>query len=372
MDDWNTVREWRREERKRLLEMRAAVPMRERRRVRDVVADLIRQHAPDLRSATIGFYWPIKSELDLRPLLTELVAAGAEAALPVVVTKNAPVEFWRWRPGMRLTPGFWDIPVPPEREVLHPDALIVPLVGFDDAGYRLGYGGGYYDRTLASLTAEPLCIGVGYAFARLPTIHPRPHDIPMDAIATEAGFTWFRRAGTVAAAPGEAEPAQGFASPPCFLHEVDPAYQGHLGQGETVAFLNELLEAERAGAKGVALRARAAGDTALQQALRAVAQDEARFCAMLAGHIERLAGTPSAKTGAFLQKLAPVEDTGAWLTLLNRGQGWVVRRLSEALPRIADAGLRRDLEEMLDVHERNIARCDEMAARAAPSSAGPN
>ncbi len=81
--------------------------------------------------------------------------------------------------------GFWDIPVPAGDDRVIPTTLLVPLVGFDDRGYRLGYGGGYYDRTLASFPARPLANGVGYEFAHLETIYPQPHDIPMSAIVTE-------------------------------------------------------------------------------------------------------------------------------------------------------------------------------------------
>jgi 5-formyltetrahydrofolate cyclo-ligase len=82
----------------------------------------------------------------------DYVARGVAAALPVVVTKNAPVEFWRWEPGAAMQRGLWNIPVPAERRVVVPEVLVIPLVGYDAAGYRLGYGGGYYDRTLAALT----------------------------------------------------------------------------------------------------------------------------------------------------------------------------------------------------------------------------
>jgi 5-formyltetrahydrofolate cyclo-ligase len=88
--------------------------------------------------------------------------------------------------------GVWNIPIPAERQVVPPGALLVPLVGFDSRGYRLGYGGGFYDRTLAALSPKPLAIGVGYEFGRLATIHPQPHDIPMDALVTEAGVVHFR------------------------------------------------------------------------------------------------------------------------------------------------------------------------------------
>jgi 5-formyltetrahydrofolate cyclo-ligase len=97
------------------------------------------------------FYWPFKSEIDLNDLVQEFLTHGAAAALPVVVQKQQPLEFWRWRPHMRLARGLWNIPVPTERDVVEPTALLVPLLGFDAAGYRLGYGGGYYDRTLATM-----------------------------------------------------------------------------------------------------------------------------------------------------------------------------------------------------------------------------
>ena len=86
-----------------------------------------------------------------------------------------------------MVPGPLGIPAPVDTDVVVPDAAFVPLVGFDGAGYRLGYGGGYFDRTLAAAASRPLSIGVGTEAARLPTIHPQPHDIAMDFIVTEAG-----------------------------------------------------------------------------------------------------------------------------------------------------------------------------------------
>jgi 5-formyltetrahydrofolate cyclo-ligase len=86
-----------------------------------------------------------------------------------------------------MTPGVYDIPVPAMRDVVVPAVLLVPVVGFDRTNYRLGYGGGYYDRTLAAADPRPMAIGVGFELSRLNTIHPQPHDIPLDAVVTEAG-----------------------------------------------------------------------------------------------------------------------------------------------------------------------------------------
>lgn len=138
-----------------------------------------------------------------------------------------------------------------------------------------------------------------------------------------------------------------------------------LSDAQLVSLLDELLEAERAGARGVSDMSRAA-QRETQSALQAVAKDEARFCAMLTRHIRSLGGEPSSRTGAFYDKLAAVENPRARLDLLNRGQGWVVRRLRDALPRIADAELRTDLQEMLATHVANIESCNALIARASP------
>ncbi len=190
--DWPEIKAWRREKRAELIAYRSGLAREERERVRDRVVARLRD-VPDLAGHRVGFYMPFKGELDLRGFLRELLAAGATAALPAVVQKAHPVEFRDWYPGVAMERGIWDIPVPRPGSIVLPTLLFVPLVGYDDAGYRLGHGGGYYDRTLAALSPRPIAIGVGYAQTRLPTIHPQPHDIPMDAIATEDGMTWFER-----------------------------------------------------------------------------------------------------------------------------------------------------------------------------------
>jgi 5-formyltetrahydrofolate cyclo-ligase len=191
--DWNEVRAFRKAKRAELLARRQSLRLHDR----DAFAESLTAHllaALDLNAySVLGIYWPIRGELDLRDLARRHVKAGRAAALPVVVKKAAPVEFWQWEPGSALQRGLWNIPVPVERRCLVPDALLIPLVGYDTEGFRLGYGGGYYDRTLATLTPRPLCIGVGYDEAALATIQPQPHDIPMDMIVTERRVLRFAR-----------------------------------------------------------------------------------------------------------------------------------------------------------------------------------
>jgi nitronate monooxygenase len=151
----------------------------------------------------------------------------------------------------------------------------------------------------------------------------------------------------------------------CLFRAPDDPDAGPLSGAELLVLLNQLLEGERAGARGVGAMSRQAADPETRAILREIAGDEAHFCAMLLRHVARLGGTPSAKTGAFYTKLAALEGTGERLDLLNRGQGWVVRKLSEALPRIADAALRADLRDMLEAHLRNIERCAELGSERA-------
>jgi 5-formyltetrahydrofolate cyclo-ligase len=140
---------------------------------------------PVLARRVVGIYWPFKGEHDPLPLAQALDVAGARTALPVVVRKAAPLAFVAWRLGEPITPGVGNIPVPAAGELVSPEALLVPLLGFDRDGYRPGYGGGYYDRTIAAMEDRPLLVGLGFEQALLPTIHPQPHDVPMDLILTE-------------------------------------------------------------------------------------------------------------------------------------------------------------------------------------------
>jgi 5-formyltetrahydrofolate cyclo-ligase len=182
---WSVVQAFRKAKRAELIARRSALGFHDRAAYGESLTAQLLATLKLRAYLVLGFYWPIRGELDLRNLARRHVDAGGIAALPVVVEKDAPVEFWQWRPGATMQRGFWNIPVPAKRRVVVPGALLIPLVGYDAAGYRLGSGGGYYDRTLAATEPRPLCVGVGYAEAELGTIYPQPHDVPMDLIVTE-------------------------------------------------------------------------------------------------------------------------------------------------------------------------------------------
>jgi 5-formyltetrahydrofolate cyclo-ligase len=182
---WTEIRAWRKGQREVLIARRVARDPTQRKRLSEPVIESLRAAIDAARYPVLGLYWPIRGEIDLREFAREHIEAGGTVALPVVVRDAAPVEFWRWQPGVALKRGHWNIPVPPERDLVTPDILVVPLVGFDAGRYRLGYGGGFYDRTLAAAIPRPRTIGVAFADAELPTIYPQPHDIPLDVILTE-------------------------------------------------------------------------------------------------------------------------------------------------------------------------------------------
>lgn len=376
MSSWHEINAWRRAKRAELLSRRLAVPRGEKPLLRSTIHDILKSRFPELRHHRIGFYWPIKGEIDLRHLVQDFMAEGAAAALPVVVEKRQPLEFWVWQPDQKLQRGFWNIPVPAEPNRMRPTALLIPLVGFDGAGYRLGYGGGYYDRTLAGLNPKPLTIGVGYDFGRLESIQPQPHDIPLDAIVTETGCTQFRYRGAPigcaeAPSPGhdlrdqDAIEAGSYASPPCFLHELDPAYLGFLSTADTLALLKTLLEGAQDGAdSSAALAAQAAEDDDNRAALHGITEDQRTCCATLRRHLTRLGGSPGAPAEPFLDEVMAGKAFGAQIAALKCAQTEVLGKLEEALPMIGDAALHRDLAAVATVLQRTIGTC--MGLGAAP------
>jgi len=146
----------------------------------------------------IAFCWPVRAEVDCRPLLLDLLRADWQAAMPTVVTPATPMDFRAWTPDAPMATDPFGIPVPQTARCVTPDVVLLPLVAADPAGYRLGYGGGYFDRTLAATVPRPLTIGVGFELAIVPDIHPEPHDIPLDLIVTETGARLTRQLGTSA------------------------------------------------------------------------------------------------------------------------------------------------------------------------------
>lgn len=186
-DEWRDVARWRKAERERLIAERLAISAETRAGYAARIADGLDAAIGAMAGKIVSLYWPFRGEPDLRPWLGSVVERGGTAALPVVVEKGKPLVFRAYRPGDPLEKGVWNIPIPASGEPVIPDVVIAPVVGFDPGRYRLGYGGGFFDRTLAALPRKPMVIGIGYAMQAIPTIYPQPHDIPMDRIVTEAG-----------------------------------------------------------------------------------------------------------------------------------------------------------------------------------------
>jgi 5,10-methenyltetrahydrofolate synthetase len=141
----------------------------------------------DRPAQVIAFCWPLRKEFDCRPLVGRLLARGWQAVQPVVIAPESPMVFRPWTPATPMTTDRHGIPIPAGDSSLDPDVVLLPLVAFDAAGYRIGYGGGYFDRTLAAMAPRPLAIGIGFELARVETTRPQAHDIRLDAIVTEAG-----------------------------------------------------------------------------------------------------------------------------------------------------------------------------------------
>jgi 5-formyltetrahydrofolate cyclo-ligase len=182
------VAAWRRQTRIRLIAERQRIPPDEHERssaaIRSLLEDLLKQLSPRSLSA----YWPFKGEVDLRSLMENLHRKGWTIALPSVVRPRTPLEFRRWTPDTIMDAGVHGIDVPRTNDLVRPDFMILPLVGFDAHNYRLGYGAGYFDITLASMQPCPRTLGVGFELCRMETIYPLPTDVPLDLIVTETGI----------------------------------------------------------------------------------------------------------------------------------------------------------------------------------------
>lgn len=176
--------------RKALIERRRGLSADDCVRFSCRICALLQAAFPEFSGMRVAFCWPFKQEPDLRPLVESWLRAGKKgftALLPVVIDEHQALAFRAWSPDTVMLADRYGIPVPAAGEFLIPEVVLIPVNGFDAAGYRIGYGGGYFDRTLASVSPRPLAVGVGFELARLDSICPEPHDQRLDVMVTEAG-----------------------------------------------------------------------------------------------------------------------------------------------------------------------------------------
>jgi 5,10-methenyltetrahydrofolate synthetase len=173
-------------QRERLLALRAALPDRAARE--QALQARVEQWLARSEMRAVAFFWPIRGEPDLRSVIADWLDAASHrvAALPVV--DDDALVFHAWTRDAPMRAGEFGIPVPAHGRPVQPDALLIPCVGFDRQRYRLGYGGGFYDRTLARTVPWPLCAGIAFECGRLGSVEPQPHDMQLDVIITEAAI----------------------------------------------------------------------------------------------------------------------------------------------------------------------------------------
>ncbi len=176
--------------RRRLLAERRSMPDRAERSER--LAARLRAWLASREEAAVGGSWPIRGEFDALPVLGDWLAAlpGRRAGLPVIDPATDAMTFHAWWPGCPMAPDRYGIPMPDGTEPIVPTLLLVPCVGFGRGGLRLGYGGGYYDRTLGAMAPgeRPATLGIAFAHGHLPELAAHAHDVPLDAILTEDGL----------------------------------------------------------------------------------------------------------------------------------------------------------------------------------------
>ncbi|MBR9900655.1 MAG: 5-formyltetrahydrofolate cyclo-ligase [Rhodospirillales bacterium] len=205
--------EWRHAVRRALLGWRSGLDAATHQHLSDKIRGYFSEFLKDRPAATVGFYWPIQNEIDLRPVIERHIANGGTAALPVVPGKDQPMVFHNWTPLTEMVPGFARIPEPHGTDEVGVHVLLAPLVGFDRAGYRLGYGGGFFDRTLAAVSRKPLVVGIGFEATRLADILPHQYDVPVDVLITDQGIRYVDSQASSAADKIDQS------SPPCHLSD---------------------------------------------------------------------------------------------------------------------------------------------------------
>jgi 5-formyltetrahydrofolate cyclo-ligase len=182
--------------RKELLDLRQNLPDRQQRA--DLLQRVMRIWLVGRSDTVIGAYWPIKGEFDPLPALHRWKEDGElldqpqlrRIGIPVVNKENKTMTFHAWYPGCPMEEDAYGISKPKDTEVITPTLLFAPCVGYGPGGYRLGYGGGFYDRMLASLEPKPFTVGLGFGVGFVPDFEPEPHDMPLDAILNDNGVVW--------------------------------------------------------------------------------------------------------------------------------------------------------------------------------------
>jgi 5-formyltetrahydrofolate cyclo-ligase len=170
---------------------REALPAVEHARTSAAVLDHLHGFLTTRLPSSLAFYWPIRAEVDCTPLVRLLVAQGWRACLPFIVARGAAMVFREWTPLTNMVAGEYGIPTVGAGESMTPDVVLLPVNVFDHKGYRLGYGGGYFDRTLAALAPRPFVIGVGFELGRADSIRPHAQDLAMNAVVTDRGVETF-------------------------------------------------------------------------------------------------------------------------------------------------------------------------------------
>lgn len=173
--------------RREMLARREAIPELEHQRLSLAICTHLDRLLPKPKGLTLGFCWPIRKEADPMGAVMSWRAQGGGTVLPVVVDADQALAFRDWNPDTPMETDRYGIPSPATGEWRQPDVLLIPVNAFDPSGFRLGYGGGFFDRTLAQLVPKPLCIGLGFECNRVDSIAPEQHDQPLDWIVTEAG-----------------------------------------------------------------------------------------------------------------------------------------------------------------------------------------
>ena len=219
--DATSLKAWRKNQRERLISARERVTPETLEQWRQRIDRSLELSFPGLAGAKVAFCWPIKGEYDARHLAKLLRDRGSVTALPVVVAPKTPLIFREWHPGVELATGKLDIPYPANSAEVVPDVVLLPMNGWDQQGYRLGYGAGFFDRTLAAMVKRPVVVGVTYELARMDTIHPQSWDIPADYVVTERGV--YRRdpdgLAFLGEPPGGDDPSV-LSSPVCYAGDI--------------------------------------------------------------------------------------------------------------------------------------------------------